>query len=337
MDILSNKISPDLFILDQGISLTYDDVLIKPAYSNLKSRSDVNIYTNIIAGKQVYTVAPIIVANMLDIATGDMIAALDKERIIVPAHRYQSIEEELEAVKNGGTLTPLSATIGLNQPDREIAILEKVHIVFLELAHAHTEEVIKKIKQIKRDFPDIVLVVGNIATYEAASMLKDAGADILKVGIGNGSVCTTRLVTGCGVPQLTALADCKRAGLPIIADGGIKNSGDILKALAVGADYVMIGSLFAGTDEANPEMRYSGMASKEAGNVKGSNIPEGISVQVPYRGQAVKVAGELLAGLRQGMAMIGARRISEIPRKAEFIRVSSNSILEGQPHIRNRI
>jgi IMP dehydrogenase len=182
-----------------------------------------------------------------------------------------------------------------------------------------------------------------VATADACKRLLDAGAAMVKVGIGPGSVCTTRLVTGCGVPQLSAVAECAAVG-PIIADGGIKCSGDIVKALAAGATMVMVGSLFAGTDEAaGQRLRgiggkvYYGMASREAGRVAGGNVPEGITATVPYAGSAAGIAGELLAGLRQGMAMVGARTLKELREKAIFERVSPATARENQPHIKERL
>jgi len=325
----------------ESVGLTYDDVLVRPGYSELSSRQDANfMVTNSPLHEK--PLAPIIVANMKTLATVEMAYALDELGIMVPSHRFQrTIDQEVFHITYTSTTTPEAASIGVKERERTEKLAEHIDVFFLELAHADNKYAIQEIKWLKATFPDKKLVVGNVATGDAAKRLFDAGADVVKVGIGPGAVCTTRLVTGCGVPQVSALIECAAEG-PVIADGGIRNSGDIVKALVAGATFVMIGSLFAGTDETagdkfNKKVMYYGMASREAGKVSDGNVPEGISHVVPYAGSAAGVARDLLAGVRQGMAMVGASTLEELREKAELQLVSVNSVIENQPHIRFRV
>jgi IMP dehydrogenase len=267
-----------------------------------------------------------------------MIEAMHPLHVLVPAHRFQSIADEIQSVNSNFTNSPIAASIGLNDRERITALYGSgVGLLFLELAHADSKAATEEIKWIRNNCKNALVVAGNVATADACNHLFNAGAHIVKVGIGSGSICTTRLITGCGVPQLSAIMECSAVG-PIIADGGIRNSGDLTKALAAGASFVMIGSLFAGTDEAaggnsSQGHVYYGMASAQAGRVKEGCVPEGISTTVPYVGSAVKVANDLLAGLRQGMAMVGAKNLKELREKAVFQRVTSATVVENQPHI----
>lgn len=321
--------------------ICFDDLLIRPGYSELESRKSPNIYTHIGAHK----IAPIIVANMSSIATQQMAISLAPLDIIVPFHRFQTIQHELEDIKACRIIgIPLSASIGLHDRERIEKMADNVCIFFLELAHAHSKQAAEEIKWIKKNFPHIDLVVGNIATLDAAKFLFDAGADVVKCGIGCGSVCETRQVTGCGVPQVSAIIECSEEG-PTIADGGIRSSGDCIKALVFGARAVMIGSLFAGTDESvghGRQRTYSGMASREAqvdryGKLPDGIVPEGISVEVPYKGSAVNVAKDLLSGIRQGLAMVGAKNLKELREKAVIQKVSPSTREESFTHILNRV
>jgi IMP dehydrogenase len=319
--------------------LTFDDVLIRPGYSELNSRLEPDLSIDLIITDRKFKVMPIICANMSTLATTEMIGTLGKIGIIVPAHRNQSIDDEIDSLDlNSSTRCPVAASVGLTKTqegtDRLKELIPLVDILFLELAHAHSKAAYEEIKHIRELGFNKLLVVGNVCTYAACRCLIDAGADVVKCGTGNGAVCLTRLVTGCGVPQFSAITECSK--FPIIADGGIRYSGDAVKALAAGAKFVMIGSLFAGTDEANPEYIYSGMASREANEPREGIVPEGISVQVPRKGPVTRVARDLLAGIRQGLAMVGARNLQHLREVAEFQRVSSATAIENQPHIRFR-
>ena len=239
-----------------------------------------------------------------------------------------------------------------------LLVAANVDAIVIDTAHGHTKGVVDALKIVKSEFPDLDVVVGNIATAEAAKYLVDAGADAVKVGIGPGSICTTRVVAGVGVPQLTAVmlvADAiKGSGIPIIADGGIRYTGDIVKAIAAGADCVMLGSLLAGTKEAPGESiildgrrfkSYRGMGSIEAMESGSKDryfqdveddikklVPEGIVGRVPYKGEVNEVMYQFIGGLRAGMGYCGAKNINELKEKGTFVRITSSGIAESHPH-----
>jgi IMP dehydrogenase len=231
----------------------------------------------------------------------------------------------------------------------------KVDVLAIDTAHAHTARVMDAVRAIKKALPDVELLTGNVATYEAARDLIGLGVDGIKVGIGPGSICTTRVVSGAGVPQMTAIAECARAtrgsGVPLISDGGIKYSGDITKAIAAGADAVMIGSLFAGTDESPGETilyqgrtfkSYRGMGSLGAMSQGSSDrysqesssklVPEGIEARVPHKGQLAELVYQLVGGLKSGMGYCGCRTIQELQERATFLRISSAGLRESHVH-----
>ncbi len=240
--------------------------------------------------------------------------------------------------------------------DRAKALVDaKVDVLVIDSAHGHSEGVMNALKKIKESMPHIQVVVGNVATYEGARDLIELGADGIKVGIGPGSICTTRIVSGAGVPQITAIAECAKAtrpaGVPLISDGGIKFSGDLTKAIAAGADCVMIGSLFAGTDESPGETilfqgrtfkSYRGMGSQGAmaqgsGDRYGQEgasklVPEGIEGRVPSKGPLGELVFQLVGGLRAGMGYCGAENIRQLQDKAKFLRVSSAGLRESHVH-----
>jgi IMP dehydrogenase len=257
--------------------------------------------------------------------------------------------------KNGRLLVGAAVGVGKDMMDRVKALVEaKVDVVVVDTAHGHSENVIKAVEAIKEKFPDLDVIAGNVATAEATRDLIKAGADAVKVGMGPGSICTTRVVAGIGVPQITAIYDCAREaqkyGVPIIADGGIKYSGDIVKAIAAGADSVMIGGLFAGTEESPGEIEiykgrsfkvYRGMGSLGAME-EGSKdryfqedakkfVPEGVEGRVPYRGPLSEIVFQLVGGLRAGMGYCGARNIEEL-KEAKFIKITSAGLRESHPH-----
>ncbi len=239
----------------------------------------------------------------------------------------------------------------------EALVKAGVDAIVIDTAHGHSASVIQKVKEAKRKFQDVDIVVGNIATGEAARMLVEAGADAVKVGIGPGSICTTRVVAGVGVPQLSAIYDVAKAlegtGIPLIADGGLRYSGDVVKAIAAGGTCVMVGSLVAGTEEAPGDTilfngrkfkSYRGMGSLEAmengskdryfqsGVVDNKKlVPEGIAGRVPYKGTVQEVVFQLVGGLRSGMGYCGAKDISAL-NKAKFVRITSAGVLESHPH-----
>ncbi len=240
--------------------------------------------------------------------------------------------------------------------ERAAALVEaNVDVLVLDSAHGHSQGIMKAVSKVKAAFPNISLIAGNVATAEATKALIDAGADAVKVGIGPGSICTTRVVAGIGVPQVTAIADvyevAKKYGIPVIADGGIKYSGDIVKAIAAGADCVMIGSLFAGCEESPGETEiyqgrqfkvYRGMGSIAAME-KGSKdryfqtgtkklVPEGVEGRVPYKGPVADTVFQLLGGLRAGMGYCGSATIPELQNNGRFVRITNAGLIESHPH-----
>lgn len=267
-------------------------------------------------------------------------------------------KEYPEANKDNFGRLRVGAAIGVGQMQRVDALIEAdVDVLVLDSAHGHSKGIIDTIKQIKAKYPKIDLIAGNIATAKAAVALCEAGADAVKVGIGPGSICTTRIVSGVGVPQISAIDECaleaKKFGIPVIADGGIKYSGDIAKALAAGAHSVMIGSLLAGTDESPGELftyqgrqykSYRGMGSLGAmqkgssdryfqqGTAQDKLVPEGIEGRVPYVGSIKSVVHQLLGGLRSSMGYVGAKDIEDFQQKAEFVEITSAGLKESHVH-----
>ncbi|TVQ81058.1 MAG: IMP dehydrogenase [Bradymonadales bacterium] len=265
-----------------------------------------------------------------------------------------------QASKDSRGSLVVGAAIGTAvEDDRRVALLVEagVDVLFLDTAHGHSYLVIEKLKQIKKDFTQLPVVAGNVASAEAAKALIRAGADAIKVGVGPGSICTTRVIAGVGVPQLTAIMncaeECRAAKVPLIADGGIKYSGDVVKALAAGADSVMVGSLLAGTDESPGEtILYQGRSYKEhrgMGSIEamrsGSRdryfqsdelteklVPEGIVGRVPYRGSVSTVIHQLMGGVRSGMGYVGAASIAELQKRAKFVRMTAAGLKESHVH-----
>jgi IMP dehydrogenase len=266
----------------------------------------------------------------------------------------QSCKDEFGRLRVGAAVG-----VGPDQEARVDALLKAgVDAVVIDTAHGHSSRVIEAVKATKRDFPQVELIAGNVATAEGTRELIKAGVDAVKLGVGPGSICTTRVIAGVGVPQLSAILDCskvaKAADIPLIADGGIKYSGDVTKALAAGADVVMIGSLFAGTDESPGETVifqgrsykiYRGMGSLEAMKVGSRDrycqedvdlecklVPEGIVGRVPSRGKLSDVVFQLMGGLRSGMGYVGASTLGELKAKARFVRISPAGLKESHVH-----
>ncbi|MBK8984758.1 MAG: IMP dehydrogenase [Chloroflexi bacterium] len=262
---------------------------------------------------------------------------------------------------NGRLLAAAAIGVGDKGLGRlELLVQAGVDVVLIDTAHAHTALVLATLEEIKRRYPDLPVIGGNVATAAAVRDLVHAGADAVKVGIGAGSICTTRVVAGAGVPQLTALmdcaAECHRHDVPCIADGGIKYSGDIVKALAAGADAVMFGSMLAGLEESPGDVFmyegrrykvYRGMGSlgamqghgadRYASGVKSKSerdklVPEGVEGQVPYRGKLADILYQMMGGLRSGMGYVGAANLPELQEKSRFVQITNAGLLESHPH-----
>jgi IMP dehydrogenase len=294
------------------------------------------------------------------------------ERLIVVDDDYRAVGlitvkdmEKAEAHPNaakdahGRLLVGAASTVGDAGFERSLALMEAgVDVVVIDTAHGHSKQVAEAVRRLARESNRVQIVAGNVATYDAARTLIDAGADAIKVGIGPGSICTTRIVAGVGVPQLTAVTEAVRAaegsGAPVIADGGIKYSGDLAKAIAAGASTAMLGSMFAGTDEAPGEVflyqgrsykSYRGMGSVGA-MARGSAdryfqkevedalklVPEGVEGQTPYKGPIQPVIHQLVGGLRAAMGYVGAPDVESFQRRARFIRISSAGLRESHVH-----
>ena len=340
-------------------ALTFDDVLILPKYSNVLP-AETNISLNLT--KTITLKAPFLTSAMDTVTEAKMSIAIANEGGMGIIHRNLNIKNqsnEVKKVKNKKLL--VGAAIGTGEEDLDRArslIFSGVDLIVIDTAHGHSEKVLKTLSKIKKIIKNTPVCVGNVATGEAAKKLYDAGADIIKVGIGPGSICTTRMVAGVGVPQISAIMEVKKAlrdkKIKIISDGGIKFSGDIAKALAAGADAIMMGSIFAGTEESPGRKfksngkfykQYRGMGSIGAMSAGSANryfqknfkdkskfVPEGVEGRVEYKGKVSKIIYQLQGGLRSSMGYIGAKNLNEINKKAKFVKITKNGFYESMVH-----
>ncbi|MFM6930593.1 MAG: guanosine monophosphate reductase [Bdellovibrio sp.] len=336
-------------IKNRGKGLTFDDVLIVPARSDIRSRRDPKLTTKVTRNFTIDT--PVISANMDMVTEYDMAFAMHQLGGMGILHRFLSIEDQASQayrLKEAGVKV-ISASVGVGEEfkARAKALVDAgVNIITIDIAHGHSVQMMETMKWLKDQYPHVDLIAGNMATPDAAHDLIEAGADAIKVGIGPGSMCTTRIITGCGVPQLTAISLCAEVaaahGVPVIADGGIRTSGDMVKAFAAGASTVMLGSMLSGTIETPGEIKngkkhYRGMASRSAqdswrGGVPEGMAPEGESTQVAVKGHVKDVIFEVTGGIRSGMSYVNATSIAEIKEKALFMEMSSNGIAESRAH-----
>ena len=333
--------------------ITFDDVLLLPSYSEVLPK-DVSLKTRL--SRNVRLDIPFVSAAMDTVTESCMAAAMAQEGGIGVIHKNMPAEAQaaqVREVKSRGLKVAAGVGITTDVLDRvSLLVNAGVDAIVLDSAHGHSKGVINALKSIKAAYPQTDVIVGNIATAEAARDLIAAGADALKVGIGPGSICTTRIVAGVGVPQLTAIADVAEVAgeVPVIADGGLRYSGDVVKALAAGASTVMCGSMFAGTLEAPGEVitvngvqmkGYRGMGSidaMQAGSADryfqkggGKLVPEGVVASVPFKGSVKDVIFQLAGGLRSGMGYVGAPDIEHL-HNARFIKISAASVTENHPH-----
>jgi IMP dehydrogenase len=338
--------------------LTFDDVLMVPSYCGLRTRRAAN--TSVAVGTMTFDI-PIVSANMDTITGPEMAFTMARLGGLGILHRFMSIEENVEAFKAVDLKIDASGwvgvSVGVNDEELRRAsalIAAGADIICVDVAHGHAKMVGKMIKHLKDRMRSGIVIAGNVATYAGADYLASCGADVIKVGIGPGSVCTTRIKTGFGVPQLTAIMDCARGSKPIIADGGIRTPGDVVKALAAGASMVMLGGMLAGTLETpgdiihpegsgpvGPVKSFRGMASKEAqddfmGGMGDWKTAEGVATTVPARGSVEEVIRDVLGGLRSGMTYAGVSDLAELRRRVEFIEVSPSAMIEGTPHVLQR-
>lgn len=353
-------------------ALTFDDVLLVPAYSEVLPRE---VSTKASFTRNISLNIPIVSAAMDTVSEKAMAIMLARKGGISVVHKNMSIEAQARQIREvkeypaEGDKIPcldaegrlrVAAGVGITTDvlDRVTALVEAgVDAIVLDSAHGDSHGVVEALRKIKAVYPELDTVVGNIATAEAAVRLIEAGADSLKVGIGPGSICTTRIIAGVGVPQISAIYDVAKAaegsGVPVIADGGLRYSGDIVKALAAGGDSVMIGSMFAGTDEAPGEIfeengrkfkSYRGMGSVDAMKAGSRDryfqdgedstkklVPEGVVARVPYKGSVADIIYQLVGGIRSGMGYCGAADIDAL-HSARFVRITANGLVENHPH-----
>ena len=340
-------------------ALTFDDVLLSPRYSSTLP-SETNLHTDL--GYNLKLKIPFLSSAMDTVTESDMAIAIAEKGGLGIIHRNLSItnqSKEIEKVKKKNLLVGAAVGTGNEDLNRTKSIIDAgVDLIVIDTAHGHSEKVIKILSKIKKMNLKKAICVGNIATAEAASRLYNEGADILKVGIGPGSICTTRMIAGIGVPQISAILEVKKVmknkKIKIISDGGIKFSGDIVKGLAAGADAIMMGSIFAGTEE-SPGKKYKyknkfyksyrGMGSIGAMSAGSSNryfqknykdkskfVPEGVEARVFYKGTVSKILYQLQGGLRSSMGYIGAKKIVEIQKKAKFIKITKAGFYESMVH-----
>ena len=340
-------------------ALTFDDVLLLPRFSKILP-SETNISVNL--GRNIKLKTPFLSSAMDTVTESSMALAIAKEGGIGIIHRNLDIKKqskEVAKVKRNNVL--VGAAIGTSISDLERAkrlLGSGVDLIVIDTAHGHSEKVVKILSKLKKYNYKIPICVGNIATSEAAKRLYNSGADIIKVGIGPGSICTTRMVAGIGVPQITAIMQVykflRRKKIKIISDGGIKFSGDIAKAIAAGADAIMMGSIFAGTDESPGKKfkiknkfykRYRGMGSIGAMSAGSSNryfqknykdkskfVPEGVEGRVEYKGNVSKIIYQLKGGLRSSMGYVGAKRLNDIKKNAKFVKITKAGFYESMVH-----
>ncbi len=336
-------------IKNRGRGLTFDDVLMTPARSDIRSRRDPQLTSKLT--KKISLETPIISANMDTITEYDMAFAMNQLGGLGILHRFITTEEQAvqaRRLKEAGVQN-VSASVGVGEEFKSRAKLlidAGVNIITIDIAHGHSIQMMETLKWLKDQYPQVEIIAGNLATPDAARDLIEAGADAIKVGIGPGSMCTTRIITGCGVPQLTAIALSAEIadsyGVPVIADGGIRTSGDMVKAFAAGASTIMLGSMLSGTIETpgeikNGKKQYRGMASRAAqdswrGGVPQGMAPEGESTQVNVKGHVKDVILEVTGGIRSGMSYVNATTIAEIREKALFIEMSANGVAESRAH-----
>ncbi|GGV12404.1 IMP dehydrogenase [Lactobacillus acetotolerans] len=356
--------------------LTFDDVLLIPAESHVLP-NEVNLSTKL--ANNIKLNIPLISAGMDTVTEGAMAIAMALQGGLGVIHKNMSITAQAGEVANvKSVVVPPNATkaavdaknrllvaaaVGVTSDtfERAEALLEKgADAIVIDTAHGHSAGVIRKIKEIRKHFPKVTLIAGNVATGDATRALFDAGVDVVKVGIGPGSIRTTRVVAGVGVPQITAIYDAATAAReyhkPIIADGGIKYSGDVVKAIAAGGNAVMLGSMLSGTTEAPGEVfedngkkykTYRGMGSVGAmaqahgssdryfqGGVNEANklVPEGVEARVDYKGDVSDIVFQIDGGLRSGMGYVGAATIPDLIEKAQFVRITNAGLRESHPH-----
>lgn len=334
--------------IENDIKLGFKDVMFRPKRSTLKSRSEVDLEREFtfLHTKKKWKGTPIIAANMDTVGTFEMAVELAKDKIITAVHKHYTVEEWSEFLENQDTnihqYIALSTGTGKADEEKIKKILDQhpqIEFLCIDVANGYSEHFVQFVKKARQDFPDKIIIAGNVVTGEMVEELLLVGADIIKVGIGPGSVCTTRVKTGVGYPQLSAIIECSDAahGLKghIIADGGCKVPGDVAKAFGGGADFVMLGGMLAGHEESGGEMieedgkkfkLFYGMSSKtamdkHAGGVAEYRASEGKTVKIKYKGNVSETVKDILGGVRSTCTYVGASTLKELSKRTTFIRV----------------
>ena len=333
--------------IERDLKLTFDDVLIRPKRSTLISRSDVNLVREFTFRhtEETWDGVPIVAANMDTTGLFSIAEILQGHKMLTCTQKFYSTKEFSDAWENGVNSEFVAVTCGSTDESfellkRKMATNKGLKMICIDVANGYREVFLNFAKKVRGEFPEKIIIAGNVATREMTEALILAGADIVKVGIGPGSVCTTRKVAGVGYPQLSAISECADAahGLNghVMSDGGCSSPGDVAKAFAAGADFVMLGGMLAGHDESGGELiedsgsaykSFYGMSSAKAmethyGEIADHRAPEGKEVRVPYRGPLEVTVQSILGGLRSACSYVGARRIKDLPKCTTFIRVS---------------
>lgn len=328
-------------------AITFDDVLLVPAYNHHESRRVVDISMTDRLGKLSLKL-PVISSNMDTITGSNMANFMGEKGGIGALHRFMSVEENIAEFKRCKTKVFVSVGCSDSELQRAEALRDAGADYFcVDVAHAHAKYVGKTLKNLRKLLGSRCIMAGNVATYAGADYLASCGADIIKAGIGGGSVCSTRIKTGFGIPMLTCIQDCARSDRSIVADGGIRTPGDIVKALAFGADFIMTGGMLAGTEPTPGETQtkadgrkvklYRGMASREAqeaflGQMHEWKTAEGVAIEVAYRNDQDAIIADIVGGLRSGLTYAGADTISELQRKLNYVTVTAAGRVESMPH-----
>lgn len=328
-------------------AFTFDDILLVPSYNHYESRRLVDISSTSQCEKLKLDL-PIITSNMDTISESKMANFMTSKGGMAALHRFCTVDENVAMFKECDPKTFVSIGCSDRDIERVEALRDAGATYFcLDVAHAHARYVGRVLKQVRELLGDnACLMAGNVATYAGADYLASCGADIIKVGIGGGSVCTTRIKTGFGVPTLSSIQECAKVGRSIVADGGIRAPGDIVKAIAFGADYVMLGGMFAGTEPTPGEVieengkkfkLYRGMASREAhedyiGPLTDWKTAEGVQTKVPYREDAAAIIADIIGGLRSGLTYAGSKNIRELQRKLNYVVITPAGRIESLPH-----
>lgn len=339
-------------IIERSRGLTFDDVLLMPCHSSMNSRRAPQLDSRVT--KRFTLKTPVISANMDTITESEMAIKMAELGGLGILHRFMSPEEQVNQVKLmrdkiKSLGLPVAASIGVKEDGMKRADLlaeAGVDILTIDIAHGDSIMMFETLDYVKKKYPHIDVIAGNTAMPEGVRGLIEHGADAVKVGIGPGSMCTTRIITGCGVPQLSAIALCvleaRKYNVPVIGDGGIKTSGDIVKAFAAGAQTVMLGSMLSGCLETPGEIeggrkRYRGMASKDAQVSWRGELPKGMAAEgearwVPCKGSVENIVHELTGGVRSGMTYLNAMTIADINTNARFMEMTTSGMSESKPH-----